>query len=619
MEAVRAGEESVMRTPGIRQYLAILVLAALLPVAGLALALFFLSLKSEYEAAWQRAGARTTFIAAAVQTQMDALAGTLDVLSASPALGSGDLTGFHAQAGAITGERVDAVSLIRPDGVTILNSRVPPGVTPPAFSVPEAEMRRALAENRIVVSDVFTGATSRRPIFAMIKPVMVAGEPHALAVGLFASRFAPLVDRVQAPWTAALLDTAGAAVAQFPQADMLTPAVRANILTALAKRKADRLSAPLADGNGHMLVFERIPPAGWVAVSSLPREAVGGPARRTAFIYAAGAILLSIPSALLALWLGWRLMRSMQSLAHFASALGEPSGVPLVPPPRNACKELDVMAESLERAACEVAARDAQLRQERDLAEQRAEQIRRQTEELSRSNAELEQFAYAASHDLREPLRMISSFLTLLERKLGPKLDDEGRDFMAYARDGALRMDAMILDLLHYSRVGRVETQVEMVDLNRVVADSLTELAGRIQESGGAVTVDGPLPTVPGHPAELGRLFANLIGNALKYRDPGRAPEIRITAAAIPGGWEVALADNGIGIDPQFHQRIFAIFQRLHTRDRYEGNGIGLAICKKVVEHHRGRLWVESALGAGATFRFTLCLPPPEENQRQAP
>jgi hypothetical protein len=193
-----------VREPSIRHYLIYLVLAAFLPVAGLALALFAMSMRNEYEVAWQRAEARTTFIAAAVQTQMDALVGTLDVLSTSPALAEGDFKSFHAQARIITGERVDAVSLIRPDGVTILNSRVPPEGVTPAFSVPEEEVKRALSEGHTIVTSLFLGATSRRPIFAMIKPVQVQGKPHALAVGLFASRFAPLIDRTLAPWHAAL-------------------------------------------------------------------------------------------------------------------------------------------------------------------------------------------------------------------------------------------------------------------------------------------------------------------------------------------------------------------------------------------------------------------------------
>lgn len=597
-----------MRTPRIRHYLTLLVLAAFLPVAGLALALFALSLKSENEVGWRRSEARTTFIAAAVQTQMDALAGTLDVLSASPALRDGDLTTFHSQARAITGERVDAVSLVRPDGVTMLNSRVPPGQPAPAFSVPEDQARLALAEGRTVITGMFNGATSRRAIFAMIRPVTVAGKPHALAVGLFASRFEPLVDRTLPPWTAALLDGAGQPVVQFPRQGGPTDLHAPAIATDAAGGTHGRLTLRQADGAEHMVTFERIPHSGWMAVSSLPRGAVEGPALHTAALYAVGAVLLSVPSVLLALWLGLRLASSMKALAQFATTMGaepSPAGMTL-PPLKRSCRELDVVAAGLEQAACDIAARDAQLRQQRDLAESNAARIARQSAELSRSNADLEQFAYVASHDLREPLRMVSSFLTLLERHLGGQLDAEGREFVGYARDGALRMDRMILDLLQYSRVGRVETAIEAVDLAAMVQQARNDLADQIAQSGAEVTVDGTLPVVEGYPGELARLFLNLIGNAIKYRAADRTPRIVVSATHLPEGWQVTVADNGIGIDAQFHERVFAIFQRLHTRQAYDGNGIGLAICKKVVEHHGGRIWVESTPGNGAAFRFIL-------------
>lgn len=597
-----------MRTPRIRHYLAILVLAAFLPVAGLALALFALSMRSEYEVAWQRAEARTTFIAAAVQTQMDALAGTLDVLSASPALRAGELAGFLAQSRAITGERVDAVSLVRPDGVTVLNSRVPPGQTTPAFSVPEAEARRAITEGHTIITALFTGATSRRAIFAMIKPVNVAGKPHALAVGLFASRFEPLIDRTLAPWTAGLMDGTTKPAVLFPRQGGPAELNASALAEALAHADHGRLTLRQPDGAEHMLAFERVPLSGWVAVSSLPRAAVEGPARRNAAIYAIGALLLSVPSVLFASWLGWRLARSMKALSGFASAMGaEPPPANLkLPPLGRSCRELDVVATRLEQAACDIAARDAQLRQQRDLAEDNAARIARQTTELARSNTDLEQFAYVASHDLREPLRMVSSFLTLLERHLAPHLDAEAHEFMDYARDGALRMDRMILDLLQYSRVGRMETEVEAVDLNLIVKQATDELAEKIAEAEAVVTVDGILPVVSGYPGELARLFQNLIGNAVKYRAADRVLCVTIRAQRLSDGWEVAVEDNGIGIDPQFHQRIFAIFQRLHTRQSYDGNGIGLAICKKVVEHHGGSIAVNSQLDKGSTFHFIL-------------
>jgi signal transduction histidine kinase len=226
--------------------------------------------------------------------------------------------------------------------------------------------------------------------------------------------------------------------------------------------------------------------------------------------------------------------------------------------------------------------------------------------ELARSNADLERFAYVASHDLSEPLRKVSNFCQLLERQYGPQLDDRARQYIAYAVDGAKRMQALISDLLSLSRVGRATESFEPVDLEQVVEQVCVRLQARIREIGASVEHDN-LPTVPGDEALLGSLFENLIGNALKYR--GDAPQhVRITAErdAAHRTWMIIVADNGIGIDPQYAERIFAIFQRLHLRDEFGGTGIGLALCRRIVEFHGGQIWLDTNVRTGATFRFTL-------------
>ncbi|CAO3406380.1 PAS domain-containing sensor histidine kinase [Azospirillum largimobile] len=235
---------------------------------------------------------------------------------------------------------------------------------------------------------------------------------------------------------------------------------------------------------------------------------------------------------------------------------------------------------------------------ERCIAE---EALRGKTRELERSNAELEAFAYVASHDLRQPLRVITSYLTLLERGMGKSLDEEARECIDFARDGAQRMDRLIVDLLEYSRVGRKAKPFRPVPLDEPLRLALLNLEVAVQDAGATVTVEGPdggaLPAVAGDDNELMRLFQNLIGNAVKYREPGRPPVVRVTVALDRQGNAPAVCvdirDNGIGIAAEDRDRVFGIFQRLHRRDEYEGTGVGLAVCKKVVEHHGGRLWVE--------------------------
>jgi light-regulated signal transduction histidine kinase (bacteriophytochrome) len=226
--------------------------------------------------------------------------------------------------------------------------------------------------------------------------------------------------------------------------------------------------------------------------------------------------------------------------------------------------------------------------------------------ELNRSNAELEQFAYAASHDLRQPLRMVAGYLRMIERHLGDALDVQGREYFKFATDGAKRMDALILALLDYSRVGRGDVHFEPIELATVIRDALVNLEVAIRDASATVVVADLLPTVMADRIELVRVFQNLIGNALKYRHADSPARIQVTSEDFGREWVIRVVDNGIGIASEHHERVFAIFQRLVTHEQYEGTGIGLSLCRKIVEHHGGRIWVESEEGKGSTFFVAL-------------
>jgi len=233
-----------------------------------------------------------------------------------------------------------------------------------------------------------------------------------------------------------------------------------------------------------------------------------------------------------------------------------------------------------------------------------ANELRRHAAELERSNADLEQFAYVASHDLSEPLRTVSGFVGLLAKRYEGQLDAQADEYIRFAVEGVHRMRELIDDLLAYSRVGRTDQSLEAVDTGVLVAQILRTLKPQIDSAGGEVTVE-PLPTVQGDEWQLRQLFQNLIANAVKF-DGGQPPRVEVSAVREAAGWRFAVRDHGVGVDERHADRIFKVFQRLHARDEYDGTGIGLAICRRVVDRRGGRIWVQAAQGGGADFRFTV-------------
>jgi signal transduction histidine kinase len=264
---------------------------------------------------------------------------------------------------------------------------------------------------------------------------------------------------------------------------------------------------------------------------------------------------------------------------------------------------LVIWQEMARRQVAEGEVRSLNVDLERRIAERTA-QLAERAKDLERSNRELQQFAYVASHDLQEPLRTISSFTQLLAKRYQDNLDDKAREFINFAVDGCKRMQNLINDLLSFSRVGTQGKPLERVSCDVVLDRALTSLKIAVQESRAVVSRD-PLPFVLADPVQLGQLFQNLLGNAVKFRGKD-TPRIHISAEPQGAHWRISIRDNGIGIAPEHNDRIFVIFQRLHTKAQYPGTGIGLAICKKIAERHGGRIWVSPAPGGGSIFSFTL-------------
>ncbi|WFE32286.1 sensor histidine kinase [Micromonospora sp. WMMD975] len=267
--------------------------------------------------------------------------------------------------------------------------------------------------------------------------------------------------------------------------------------------------------------------------------------------------------------------------------------------------EFRQLADDIDQMRQKIAQDLDEVRQARERIEWVNDQLQKQAEELTRSNRDLEQFAYVASHDLQEPLRKVASFCQLLQRRYAGQLDERADQYIAFAVDGAQRMQRLINDLLAFSRIGRLTTGFTEVDLNKVMGDVAGQTEAARQYADAELTWDR-MPTISGEEPLLTNLLANLVSNSVKFRRADVPAKVHVSARLVDGEWEISCRDNGIGIEPEFADKIFVIFQRLHSKDAYPGTGIGLAIVKKIVEYHGGRVWVDTDAGEGTTIRFTV-------------
>ncbi|MEU5548486.1 ATP-binding protein [Micromonospora sp. NPDC047793] len=279
--------------------------------------------------------------------------------------------------------------------------------------------------------------------------------------------------------------------------------------------------------------------------------------------------------------------------------------------------EFQRLGEDVDAMRQKIAADLAEVREARERIEWVNTQLQKQAEELTRSNRDLEQFAYVASHDLQEPLRKVASFCQLLQRRYAGRLDERADQYIAFAVDGAQRMQRLINDLLAFSRIGRITAGFTEVDLNRLMGEVSAQTEPARQYADAELTW-GDLPVIRGEEPLLTNLLVNLVSNSVKFRRPDVTPKVHVSARLVDDEWEITCQDNGIGIEPEFAEKIFVIFQRLHAKDAYPGTGIGLAIVKKIVEYHGGRVWVDTDVPEGTAIRFTLpALPADIERARQ--
>ena len=369
---------------------------------------------------------------------------------------------------------------------------------------------------------------------------------------------------------------------------------------------------PLAwPAGGQRYLAARVPLAvnGWVAGAQRPTAEAMATLYRTAWLPIVVNLAVAAVSGLVALWLASRLIAQLRRLQEHAQALRrgelghetEPAGIGEL---AELSAAFNQMGEAIRERTTQWEAANRQLEGEIGERKTAQEALQRTAEQLARSNRELEQFAYVASHDLQEPLRVVTGYVQLLERRYKDRLDADAEQFMHYIRDGVSRMQQLITDLLSYSRLGTRGKPFGPVKVEAVLEHATANLKPLIDQNS-AVVAHQTLPEVQGDETQLVQLFQNLIGNAVKFHGD-RRPEVDVSAKRENGHWLFAVHDNGIGIERQYWDQIFVIFQRLHTRQKYPGTGIGLAVCKRIIERHGGRIWLDSQPDRGTTFYFTL-------------
>jgi signal transduction histidine kinase len=368
-------------------------------------------------------------------------------------------------------------------------------------------------------------------------------------------------------------------------------------IEAIDTREFDELRLAVADMQGHIQVLR-----------ARSAEAARDSSQTLVVIEVVAAVIILATGILLLILLDRLVSRPILHLAGQVRQVAAGDYDRPIDSSTYGSPDLIGLADDIDRMRRQIASELSDVRDARQHVEWVNQQLQSQAEELTRSNRDLEQFAYVASHDLQEPLRKVASFCQLLQRRYAGQLDERADQYIGFAVDGASRMQRLINDLLAFSRIGRLTTGFTDIDLNELLSEVKSQLEQRAGED--AEIIWSGLPTVEGEEPLLTTLFVNLIGNSLKFRRPDVHPVIRITAERDGREWRINVRDNGIGIEAEFADKVFVIFQRLHARDAYEGTGIGLAIVKKIVEYHDGRIWLDVDVPEGASIWFTLPVMP---------
>jgi len=561
----------------------LLVLACLTPAVVVPIGLLYLDYKQDL--VYLRADALSTSraLSSALDQHVIGVQAVLSTLANSELLDTTNLAAFDkfARSAKINGRNATLV-LSDTSGRQLIHTAVPFGTVLP--SRPPQDMVPVKGSHPLV-STLFTAPVLKKKVVSVSVPVIRAGQTiYHLSSPIDLSHLNELLleQKFSSNWIAAVADANGTIIARTRDDEkFIGVKVRPALFVRMQQVSEDSVESVTVDGIPVFTAFSRSPLSGLSVVIGMPRSELDGALKDNLLWLLAGVAALLAVSLLLAWVYAERITRTIHTLRDQALALGR--GEKTAPMHASSFLEAQQLAQAFEQAA---------------------HQLRQTNGALVQRNLDLQQFAFVASHDLRSPLRSVTGYLTLLQARYAPNLDAKGRDIIGRATAALAHMNQLTEDLLSYAQLDSPIQALESVDCNRVLTHVLSILDARITETGGQVTVEA-LPTVTGERGQLIQLFQSLLGNALKYCQ-GRAPVIKVSAQRGTAEWIFQVADNGIGIESQHLTRIFEVFKRLHTAQEYSGNGIGLAICERIVVRHGGRMWVDSEPGQGSIFSFSI-------------
>jgi signal transduction histidine kinase len=479
-------------------------------------------------------------------------------------------------------QKLATITLVNTQGEQLLNTAVPFGTPLPAMQ--QADVIALAKQGASGFVDQFEGRVLGKYLVAIVVPVVRAdGEQFALTAALSSENLRELITIPDIPnrWITSMVDNKGIIIARNVKSEEFEGTKAAPLFFQRVQQVSQgSMEVVTVDGVPIVSGFSRSALTGWSVGIGIPKKELNSQLINSLQLLLATVVLLVVGTLLLARAAGKRLTHSIQVLQTQADQLGKGE---IIEPMSMAFHEANLMSQSLSDSS---------------------KQLNRAKESLIQRNLDLQQFAFAASHDLRVPLKTINGYLSLLKRRFGTTLEPKALDLLDRSVRAVAEMDQLTVDLLAYSRVEAGGDAFTLVNCDDLLADTLRFLEATILETGALVHV-APLPSVQGDRSQLIQLFQNLLGNALNYLSAA-PPQIHVDAMRGTDEWIFSVSDNGIGIDPVHHQKIFEVFKRLHTTQEYRGNGIGLAICQRVVERHGGRLWLTSSLGKGSTFYFSI-------------